>query len=33
VVIARGSAGEGHGRLRTHAYGIIRNSPCPVVSV
>jgi nucleotide-binding universal stress UspA family protein len=33
VIIARGSAAEGLGRLRTHAYGIIRNSPCPVVSV
>lgn len=32
VVIARGSAG-GFGRLRAHAYAIIRQSPCPVVSV
>jgi nucleotide-binding universal stress UspA family protein len=33
VVIARGSAGGGAGRLRTHAYAIIRNSPVPVISV
>jgi nucleotide-binding universal stress UspA family protein len=34
LVIARGSAGSGsHGRLRTNAYAIIRESPCPVVSV
>ncbi|MBM3813707.1 MAG: universal stress protein [Acidimicrobiia bacterium] len=33
VVIARGALAAGIGRLRTHAYAIIRNSPCPVVSV
>jgi nucleotide-binding universal stress UspA family protein len=37
VVIGRGSAagiaGSASGRLRTHAYSIIRQSPCPVVSV
>ena len=33
LVIGRGSAAEGSGRLRTHAYSIIRNSPCPVISV
>jgi nucleotide-binding universal stress UspA family protein len=33
LVIGRGSAAEGFGRLRTHAYAIIRHSPCPVVSV
>ena len=33
LVIARGSAAGGFGRLRTHAYSIIRQSPCPVVSV
>lgn len=33
LVIARGAVMEGLGRLRTHAYGIIRSSPCPVVSV
>jgi nucleotide-binding universal stress UspA family protein len=33
VVIGRGSLQETFGRLRTHAYGIIRQSPCPVLSV
>jgi nucleotide-binding universal stress UspA family protein len=33
LVIGRGSAAGGLGRLRTHAYSIIRQSPCPVVSV
>jgi len=33
VVIARGAAAEGLGRLRTQAYAIVRSSPCPVVSV
>lgn len=33
VVIGRGSIHEVFGRLRTNAYGIIRNSPCPVLSV
>lgn len=33
LVVARGSAAEGFGRLRRHAYDIIRNSPCPTVSV
>ena len=33
VVIGRGSAGGVFGRLRTNAYAIIRQSPCPVVSV
>ncbi len=33
VVIARGSAAGVFGRLRTNAYAIIRESPCPVVSV
>jgi len=31
VVIGRGAADNA--RLRTNAYGIIRESPCPVVSV
>ena len=31
VVIGRGAADNA--RLRTHVYGIIRESPCPVVSV
>jgi nucleotide-binding universal stress UspA family protein len=33
VVIGRGSCAGSGGRLRTHAYSIIRQSPCPVVSV
>ena len=34
LVIGRGAAQEGHsGRLRTNAYSIIRQSPCPVISV
>lgn len=33
LIIARGTVTEGLGRLRTHAYAIIRSSPCPVVSV
>ena len=33
VVIGRGSAAGTFGRLRTNAYSIIRQSPCPVVSV
>jgi nucleotide-binding universal stress UspA family protein len=33
VVIARGSAAGGFGRLRTNAYAVIRQAPCPVVSV
>jgi nucleotide-binding universal stress UspA family protein len=33
LVIGRGSASGSFGRLRTNAYAIIRQSPCPVVSV
>jgi nucleotide-binding universal stress UspA family protein len=33
LVIGRGSARGVFGRLRTNAYAIIRESPCPVVSV
>jgi len=33
VVIGRGLLDETFGRLRTHSYGIIRNAPCPVISV
>jgi nucleotide-binding universal stress UspA family protein len=33
VVIGRGSAAGDFGRLRTNAYAIIRQSPCPVASV
>ena len=33
VVIGRGALHETLGRLRNHAYDIIRQSPCPVLSV
>ena len=33
LVIGRGSAAGNFGRLRTNSYAIIRQSPCPVVSV
>jgi nucleotide-binding universal stress UspA family protein len=33
LVIGRGSAAGVFGRLRTNAYAIIRQSPCPVLSV
>jgi nucleotide-binding universal stress UspA family protein len=33
IVIGRGVMNEKLGRLRTHAYGIIRHAPCPVLSV
>jgi len=33
VVIGRGHTQRNLGRLRTHAYSIIRNSPCPVLSI
>ena len=33
LVIGRGAAAGGSGRFRTNAYAIIRQSPCPVVSV
>ena len=33
LIIGRGSAAGIFGRLRTNAYAIIRQSPCPVVSV
>jgi len=33
IVIGRGILDESFGRLRTHAYGIIRQAPCPVLSV
>jgi nucleotide-binding universal stress UspA family protein len=33
LVIGRGLLHETFGRLRAHSYGIIRQSPCPVVSV
>jgi nucleotide-binding universal stress UspA family protein len=33
VLIGRGVIHETLGRLRTHAHGIVRQSPCPVLSV
>ncbi|HLH41694.1 MAG TPA: universal stress protein [Bryobacteraceae bacterium] len=33
VIIGRGSLQSPLGRLRTHAYGIVQKSPCPVLSV
>ena len=33
LVIGRSTTGTLLGRLRTQAYGLIRESPCPVVSV
>ncbi len=33
VLIGRGSLQSSLGRLRTHAYGIVQHSPCPVLSV
>ena len=33
VLIGRGALQGTLGRLRTHAYGIIRNAPCPVLSI
>lgn len=33
LVIGRGAINETLGRLRTHVYGLIRLSPCPVLSV
>lgn len=32
VIIGRGALQQTMGRLRTHSYGIIRHSPCPVLS-
>ena len=33
VIIGRGAAQSTFGRLRTHAYGIISQAPCPVLSL
>jgi K+-sensing histidine kinase KdpD len=33
LVIGRGAPQQSHGRLRGHAYGIVRLSACPVLSV
>ena len=32
MIIGRGAVAEPFGRLRTHAFGIIQRSPCPVLS-
>lgn len=33
ILIGRGALQGSLGRLRTHSYGIIRQAPCPVLSV
>jgi nucleotide-binding universal stress UspA family protein len=33
VIIGRGTIAEPFGRLRTHTFGIVQSSPCPVLSV
>jgi nucleotide-binding universal stress UspA family protein len=33
VIVGRGAIAEPFGRMRTHAFGIIEQSPCPVLSV
>ena len=33
ILIGRGALQGTLGRLRTHSYGIIRQAPCPVLSV
>jgi nucleotide-binding universal stress UspA family protein len=33
VIIGRGTLQGAFGRLRTHAYGIVQHSPCPVISI
>ena len=33
MIIGRGSLAEPLGRLRTHTFGLIQRSPCPVLSV
>ena len=33
VIVGRGAISEPFGRIRTHAFGIIEQSPCPVLSV
>ena len=33
VVIGRGSVSAPFGRFRTHVFGIVQGSPCPVLSV
>jgi len=33
LIVGRGSLTEPFGRIRTHTFGIIERSPCPVLSV
>jgi nucleotide-binding universal stress UspA family protein len=33
MVVGRGAIGEPFGRIRTHAFGLIEQAPCPVLSV
>jgi nucleotide-binding universal stress UspA family protein len=33
VIVGRGAATAPFGRLRTHVFGIVHGSPCPVLSV
>jgi nucleotide-binding universal stress UspA family protein len=33
VLIGRGTLPHFAGRLRSHAYGIVRDMPCPVLSI
>ena len=33
LVIGRASRTAAPGRLRTHSYALIRDSPCPVISI
>jgi nucleotide-binding universal stress UspA family protein len=33
VIIGRGVMQEAFGRMRTNVYSIIRESPCPVISI
>jgi len=33
LVVGRGAIAEPFGRIRTHTFGIIEQSPCPVLSV
>jgi nucleotide-binding universal stress UspA family protein len=33
IIIGRGAIGSPFGRFRTHAFGIVERSPCPVITV
>jgi nucleotide-binding universal stress UspA family protein len=33
LIVGRGSIAEPSGRLRTHTFGIVQRSPCPVLSI